>query len=77
MHFISNILLKHARHIENDPWRGLPELTNDSESIVKLLRREADGADGAYCYDSCNTQAWSASTILDVLEEMHRINEKA
>lgn len=31
--------------------------------------------DGAYCYDSCNTQAWSASTILDVLEEMHRINK--
>jgi glycogen debranching enzyme len=30
MHYISNILLRHARHIENDPWRGLPELTNHS-----------------------------------------------
>ena len=32
MHYISNLLLKHARHIESDPWRGLPELTNESES---------------------------------------------
>ncbi|EIW71077.1 hypothetical protein TREMEDRAFT_37541 [Tremella mesenterica DSM 1558] len=56
-HFISNILLKHAAHIKSDPWRGLPELTNSN---------------GAYCHDSCRTQAWSASTILDVLEEMHK-----
>ncbi|KIR80314.1 glycogen debranching enzyme [Cryptococcus gattii EJB2] len=57
MHYISNILRNLARHIENDPWRGLPELTNSN---------------GSFCYDSCNTQAWSASTILDVLEEMHK-----
>lgn len=31
--------------------------------------------DGTYCPDSCNTQAWSASTILDVLQEMHRIGQ--
>ena len=31
MHYISNVLLKHARHIEQDAWRGLPELTNSSE----------------------------------------------
>ena len=34
MHYISNILLKHAEHINSDPWRGLPELTNNSESRV-------------------------------------------
>ncbi|OCF71062.1 glycogen debranching enzyme [Kwoniella mangroviensis CBS 8886] len=61
MHYISNILQKHAHHIDHDPWRGLPELTNSN---------------GAYCYDSCNTQAWSASTILDVLEEMHKIGKQ-
>ncbi|OCF33773.1 glycogen debranching enzyme [Kwoniella heveanensis BCC8398] len=61
LHYISNILQKHAAHITHDPWRGLPELTNSN---------------GSYCYDSCNTQAWSASTILDVLEEMHKIGKK-
>ena len=38
-------------------------------------RLDADAVDGAYCHDSCRTQAWSASTILDVLEEMHRIGK--
>ena len=33
MHYISNILLKLSEHIENDPWRGLPELTNASELL--------------------------------------------
>jgi len=75
MHYISNLLLKHARHIEQDPWRGLPELTNESElTTLRILQARVLMIDGAYCYDSCNTQAWSASTILDVLEEMHRIN---
>ncbi|WVN91067.1 glycogen debranching enzyme [Cryptococcus depauperatus CBS 7841] len=58
LHYISSILRKLAHHIDKDPWRGLPELTNSN---------------GSYCYDSCNTQAWSASTILDVLEEMHKL----
>jgi glycogen debranching enzyme len=31
MHYISNLLLEHASHIKRDPWRGLPELTNDRE----------------------------------------------
>ncbi|KAK8847657.1 glycogen debranching enzyme [Kwoniella newhampshirensis] len=61
LHYISNTLRNHAHHITHDPWRGLPELTNSN---------------GSYCYDSCNTQAWSASTILDVLEEMHKIGQK-
>jgi glycogen debranching enzyme len=48
-------------YIRNDPWAGLPELTNK---------------DGAPCYDSCATQAWSASTILDVLEEINELSSK-
>ena len=38
MHYISNILLNLARHIENDPWRGLPELTNHGESSFSATR---------------------------------------
>ncbi|KAE8221765.1 hypothetical protein CF319_g4920 [Tilletia indica] len=60
-HYISNQLLEHRKHIKESPWAGLPELTN---------------ADGGYCEDSCRTQAWSASTILDVLEEIHQIQKK-
>ncbi|KAL7419064.1 bifunctional 4-alpha-glucanotransferase/amylo-alpha-1,6-glucosidase [Cryptotrichosporon argae] len=60
IHYISNILLRHREHVERDPWRGLPELTNSN---------------GAYCRDSCETQAWSASTILDLLEEIHKIGQ--
>jgi glycogen debranching enzyme len=61
-HYISNILLRHRAHVASDPWRGLPELTN---------------SDGKYCHDSCRTQAWSASTILDVLEEMYKMGKDA
>lgn len=56
LHHIYNILRTPRTHISDDPWAGLPELTNK---------------DGAFCHDSCATQAWSASTILDVLEEIH------
>ncbi|KAI9458217.1 glycoside hydrolase family 13 protein [Lactarius psammicola] len=56
LHHIYDILRAPRTYISNDPWAGLPELTNK---------------DGAFCYDSCATQAWSASTILDVLEEIH------
>lgn len=48
-----SMLIAHRRHIESSPWAGLPELTN---------------ANGQECRDSCPTQAWSASTILDALE---------
>jgi glycogen debranching enzyme len=44
---------------------------------TKRMKTFADTLDGQFCYDSCRTQAWSASTILDVLEEMHKINRKA
>lgn len=54
---LHRILLRPREYIQNDPWAGIPELTN---------------ANGEYCGDSCTTQAWSASTLLDFLEVVHR-----
>lgn len=62
LHHLHHLLLPARHHIQSDPWAGLPELTNEK---------------GAYCRDSCPTQAWSASTILDFLEEVHRFNALA
>ena len=59
LHYLHKLLLPARRHIRDDPWRGIPELTNK---------------DGAHCPDSCNTQAWSASCLLDFLEEVHKTN---
>ncbi|KDE06879.1 amylo-1,6-glucosidase [Microbotryum lychnidis-dioicae p1A1 Lamole] len=56
-HHIYQILAKHRQHIRDDAWAGLPELTNEG---------------GNYCHDSCRTQAWSTSTILDVLDDIRR-----
>lgn len=61
LHHIYGVLRAPRAYIRNDPWAGLPELTNK---------------DGAPCYDSCATQAWSASTILDVLEEINELSSK-
>ncbi|PFH46873.1 glycoside hydrolase family 133 protein [Amanita thiersii Skay4041] len=58
LHYLHRILLAPRRHIMNDPWAGLPELTN---------------ANGEFCPDSCTTQAWSASTLLDFLEIVYMI----
>ncbi|KAF8636427.1 hypothetical protein AX17_003609 [Amanita inopinata Kibby_2008] len=58
LHHLHHILLAPRHHIQSDPWAGLPELTN---------------ADGEHCADSCNTQAWSASTLLDFLESVHQM----
>ncbi|KAG2039901.1 glycoside hydrolase family 13 protein [Suillus americanus] len=58
LHYLHKILLTPKHHIQTDPWAGIPELTNK---------------DGQYCADSCNTQAWSASTLLDFLEEVHKM----
>ncbi|KZT27841.1 glycoside hydrolase family 133 protein [Neolentinus lepideus HHB14362 ss-1] len=61
LHYLYRHLLTMRRHVQNDPWAGLPELTNK---------------DGAYCHDSCNTQAWSSSCILDFLETVHKLSLK-
>lgn len=44
-------LSKHKKWLSESEWSGLTELTNQ---------------DGALCPDSCPTQAWSASCILDL-----------
>jgi glycogen debranching enzyme len=62
VHFLLRRLLPYAAHIDKDPWRGIPELTNK---------------DGEYCAHSCNTQAWSSSCLLDFLEEVHKIGVTA
>ncbi|KAJ3192406.1 hypothetical protein HK101_006611 [Irineochytrium annulatum] len=52
-HWVQKVLLAHKVHIadlRNSPFAGLPELTNK---------------DGAKCWGSCDTQAWSVATILD------------
>jgi glycogen debranching enzyme len=58
LHHLNRILLPARRHIQDDPWAGLPELTNK---------------DGQPCPDSCNTQAWSASTLLHFFETAHKL----
>lgn len=45
------ILTAHLKELRTSPWRGLPELTNEN---------------GAFCRDSCRTQAWSVATVLEV-----------
>eukprot|EP00051_Salpingoeca_urceolata_P021084 m.324788 g.324788 ORF g.324788 m.324788 type:complete len:67 (-) comp19730_c1_seq20:2638-2838(-) len=52
---IKTMMTRYDRHLQTSPWKGLPELCNEN---------------GSYCADSCPTQAWSASTMLDVLYDM-------
>ena len=58
LHHIQTTLLPARAHVRRDPWAGIPELTNEN---------------GAYCHDSCASQAWSASTVLDALEDVHAL----
>lgn len=53
LHFACDrtILIAHLNELQTSHWRGLPELTNEN---------------GSYCVDSCRTQAWSMSTVLEV-----------
>ncbi|KAJ1919203.1 bifunctional 4-alpha-glucanotransferase/amylo-alpha-1,6-glucosidase [Mycoemilia scoparia] len=59
---IYSLLLPHSRCIDTTPYAGLPELTN---------------LDGAYCHDSCPTQAWSSATILALLYKISKIQHKS
>lgn len=52
---VKNILSRHYTHLERSPWKGLPELTNEN---------------GQYCPFSCETQAWSLATVLEVLHDL-------
>lgn len=55
MTLVKNVLSRHYTHLERSPWKGLPELTNE---------------DGQFCSFSCETQAWSLSTVLEVLFDL-------
>lgn len=52
---VKNVLSRHYTHLEKSPWKGLPELTNEN---------------GQYCPFSCETQAWSLATVLEVLYDL-------
>jgi glycogen debranching enzyme len=62
LHHLHRRLLPYVKHIQSDAWAGIPELTNK---------------DGELCRDSCNTQAWSSSCLLDFLEEVHKMSATA
>lgn len=55
------IISRHLVEAATNHWRGLPELTNKN---------------GEYCRDSCRTQAWSASTILEVLYDLETLKRE-
>ncbi|CAG2116623.1 unnamed protein product [Medioppia subpectinata] len=55
VNYIQNLLSTHFQYIESSDWFGLPELTNK---------------DGSNCRDSCPIQAWSHSTLLQVLHSI-------
>jgi len=61
LHYLHTLLLPSRKYINSDPWAGLPELTN---------------VDGTYCHDSCRTQAWSASTLLDFLQDIYTLHHE-
>ncbi|KAI9485861.1 MAG: glycogen debranching enzyme [Benjaminiella poitrasii] len=52
---IASVLREHRKYVDQNVWCGLPELTNK---------------DGAYCEDSCTTQAWSSATLLDLFYDL-------
>lgn len=52
---VSKALKNHLNYIQENEWEGLPELTNSN---------------GTFCSGSCNTQAWSISTILEAISKI-------
>ena len=82
LHHISEWLLNHRKYISTDKWRGLPELQNDHGAYCgELLSKQSQSfksssshlTDPSTCLliyliaDSCETQAWSSSKMLDTL----------
>ncbi|CAI2172544.1 650_t:CDS:10 [Funneliformis geosporum] len=60
IHDITQHLLPHRKIIETTPFAGLPELTN---------------ANGAECYHACPTQAWSSATLLDLFDDIKKLEK--
>lgn len=58
---LSDRLRGNMEEMATNDWAGLPELTNK---------------DGQYCKDSCHSQAWSASCILDMYLDYWQENSK-
>ncbi|XP_065090211.1 glycogen debranching enzyme isoform X1 [Ochlerotatus camptorhynchus] len=56
-----SILQKHLHEVQTNHWRGLAELTNEN---------------GAYCNDSCRTQAWSMGCVLEVLHDLEKYEKE-
>ena len=52
---LHRMMLPHKAQLETSPWAGLAELTN---------------LEGAICVDACQSQAWSSSTLLDLLYDI-------
>ncbi|KAF7652312.1 hypothetical protein LDENG_00098520 [Lucifuga dentata] len=52
---VKNVLSHHSVHLERSPWKGLPELTNESSQ---------------HCPFSCESHASSMATILEVLYDL-------
>ncbi|XP_019697923.1 glycogen debranching enzyme [Harpegnathos saltator] len=55
------IISRHFIEASTNHWRGLPELTNKN---------------GDYCKYSCRTQAWSSSSIFEVLYDLQKIKQE-
>lgn len=59
--WIGKVIQNHNRWIHDfrlNPYAGLPELTNEN---------------GGYCYFGCPTQAWSASTMIELMHDLNGI----
>ncbi|XP_036410213.1 glycogen debranching enzyme isoform X2 [Megalops cyprinoides] len=55
VYLVKNVLSQHYVHLERSSWKGLPELTNEN---------------GQHCPYSCESQAWSIATVLEVLHDL-------
>ncbi|KAF9209730.1 hypothetical protein BGZ49_001800 [Haplosporangium sp. Z 27] len=58
---LHRLMLPHKAQLETSPWAGLAELTN---------------LNGAICVDACQSQAWSSSTLLDLLYDIDTLRQK-